>query len=205
MGYMMPLVLICGLYSVMIHRLWNQAPGGRASAESIKNKKRVIKLVLAVVIMFALCWLPIQTILVLRSLKLYSNTPISVAFQIISHILAYSNSCVNPILYAFLSQPFRRGFWAVITCIRPSGPHGLHQNGQEMAIRQNKGGVAGANHRLDNKSNKPEEKAKLLNGKGAEIGTQTPRSANQRAEAQEDLKPQTRNEQPSNNNMAEQV
>jgi len=135
---MLPLVLICGLYSVMLHRLWTQRPGGRASAESIKNKKRVIKLVLAVVIMFALSWFPIQIILVLRSLKLYSNTPVSVAFQIISHILAYSNSCVNPILYAFLSEPFRRGFCAVITCIRPSGPH---QNGYEMAAGA--GGVNG--------------------------------------------------------------
>ena len=53
-------------------------------------------------------------------------------FQIISHILAYSNSCVNPILYAFLSEPFRRGFWSIITCIRPSGPHGIQHNGYEL-------------------------------------------------------------------------
>ena len=26
----------------------------------------------------------------------------------------------------------RRGFWAVITCIRPSGPHGVQQNGYEI-------------------------------------------------------------------------
>ena len=40
-----------------------QQPGGRASAESIKNKKRVIKLVLIVVVLFALSWLPIHIIL----------------------------------------------------------------------------------------------------------------------------------------------
>ena len=42
----MPLGLICGLYSVMLHRLWTtQRPGGHASsAEAVKNKKRVIKL-----------------------------------------------------------------------------------------------------------------------------------------------------------------
>ncbi len=68
MGYVLPLLLICGLYSVMLHRLWTQgAPGGgHASAESVKNKKRVIKMVMIVVIIFILCWLPIQTILVLR-------------------------------------------------------------------------------------------------------------------------------------------
>ena len=28
-------------------------------------------------------------------------------FQIGSHVLAYSNSCINPFLYAFLSPPFK--------------------------------------------------------------------------------------------------
>ncbi len=63
-AYVLPLLLIIGLYSVMLHRLWNTAPGGRASAESIKNKKRVIKMVLIVVVIFALSWLPIHVALV---------------------------------------------------------------------------------------------------------------------------------------------
>ena len=38
---------------------------------------------------------------------MYRTTPASISLQVISQILAYSNSCVNPILYAFLSEPFR--------------------------------------------------------------------------------------------------
>ena len=64
---MFPLLLICGMYSVMLRRLWRQAPGGHAaSAESIRNKKRVIRMVLIVIVIFALSWLPIQVVLVLR-------------------------------------------------------------------------------------------------------------------------------------------
>ena len=37
-------------------------------------------------------------------------------FQIGSHVLAYSNSCINPILYAFLSPPFLAGFQKLIPC-----------------------------------------------------------------------------------------
>ena len=65
-GYVFPLILIIGMYSVMLTRLWKQAPGGHASAESIRNKKRVIKMVLTVIVIFILSWLPIQIILVMR-------------------------------------------------------------------------------------------------------------------------------------------
>ena len=38
--------LMCVLYSIMLHRLWKTGPVGRASAESIRNKKRVIKVIM---------------------------------------------------------------------------------------------------------------------------------------------------------------
>ena len=50
----------------MLRRLWRQGPAGQASAESIRNKKRVVKMVLVVIVIFALSWLPIQVVLVLR-------------------------------------------------------------------------------------------------------------------------------------------
>ena len=49
-------------------------------------------------------------ILVLKSLKRYETTHITVTIQIVSHVLAYTNSCVNPVLYAFLSENFRKAF-----------------------------------------------------------------------------------------------
>lgn len=62
---------------------------------------------------FAICWLPIQIILVLKSLDLYHQTTMMVGIQIGSHVLAYSSSCVNPLLYAFLSENFRKAFHKV--------------------------------------------------------------------------------------------
>ena len=72
-GYVFPLLLICGMYSIMLRRLWRQGPAGQASAESIRNKKRVVKMVLVVIVIFALSWLPIQVVLVLRYVIIISG------------------------------------------------------------------------------------------------------------------------------------
>jgi allatostatin A receptor len=68
------------------------------------------------VVAFSICWAPIQIILVLKSLKLYQTTTVTVSIQIISHVLAYLNSCLNPFLYAFLSENFRKAFRKVMWC-----------------------------------------------------------------------------------------
>lgn len=54
------------------------------------------------VVAFSICWAPIQVILVLKSLRLYETTTLTVSIQIISHVLAYLNSCLNPFLYGKL-------------------------------------------------------------------------------------------------------
>jgi 7 transmembrane receptor (rhodopsin family) len=116
-SYVIPLLLICGLYLCMLMRLWRGvAPGGRVSAESRRGKKRVTRMVIIVVVIFAVCWCPIQLVLVLKSLDLFEITPLNVMIQITSHVLAYMNSCVNPILYAFLSDNFRKAFRKVVYC-----------------------------------------------------------------------------------------
>ncbi|XP_022239718.1 allatostatin-A receptor-like [Limulus polyphemus] len=123
-SYVVPLVLIFALYMLMLKRLWfHGAPGGKMSAESQKSKKRVTRMVVVVVLIFAICWFPIQIVLVLKSLRKYELEAGTIALQISSHILAYMNSCVNPILYAFLSENFRKAFRKVISCYtRPNRP-----------------------------------------------------------------------------------
>ncbi|CAL4107392.1 unnamed protein product, partial [Meganyctiphanes norvegica] len=115
--YFIPLIVICVLYMLILFRLWYGVNlGGSRSAESVRGKKRVTRMVVIVVVSFMICWLPIQIVLLLKSFQLYPMTTPNVFIQIASHVLAYTNSCINPILYAFLSDPFRKAFRKVISC-----------------------------------------------------------------------------------------
>ncbi|EEC00437.1 allatostatin receptor, putative [Ixodes scapularis] len=118
-SFVVPLALVFILYVLMLKRLWfGVTPGGRVSAESVRSKRRVTRLVVVVVVVFAVCWCPVQIVLVLKSVNLYGQpmNPPRIVVQIASQILAYTNSCVNPFLYAFLSENFRKSFRKIIFC-----------------------------------------------------------------------------------------
>lgn len=42
--------------------------------------------------------------------KFITCTKFDIILQIFSHVLAYATSCINPLLYAFLSDNFRKAF-----------------------------------------------------------------------------------------------
>ncbi|EEC18662.1 allatostatin receptor, putative [Ixodes scapularis] len=118
-SFLVPLALVFILYVLMLKRLWfGVTPGGRVSAESVRSKRRVTRLVVVVVVVFAVCWCPVQVVLVLKSVDLYGQpmNPLRIVIQIASQVLAYTNSCVNPFLYAFLSENFRKNFRKIIFC-----------------------------------------------------------------------------------------
>ncbi|XP_067135390.1 QRFP-like peptide receptor [Centruroides vittatus] len=74
--------------------------------------KQVIKMLVAVVLLFILCWAPILITNVLTAfgivdeLNLGYLKPLRTAF----HLMSYFNSCVNPCVYGFMSQNFRNSF-----------------------------------------------------------------------------------------------
>uniref|UniRef100_A0A1I7SYG0 G_PROTEIN_RECEP_F1_2 domain-containing protein n=1 Tax=Caenorhabditis tropicalis TaxID=1561998 RepID=A0A1I7SYG0_9PELO len=133
-GYVLPLGISVVLYGLMLRKLWDmprpgnsQAGGGRHLAnrdsgssirrrpEATAAKRKVTRLVLCVLITWALCWLPLNVCFFMSGLAypeplVISHGVIMVIVQIASQVLAYTNSCLNPILYALMSQSFREGF-----------------------------------------------------------------------------------------------
>ncbi|KAK3793034.1 hypothetical protein RRG08_054970 [Elysia crispata] len=117
-GYIIPLGVTLLMYGLMLKRLlYGVVPGGASqSAESVRAKKRVTRMVIIVEVIFAICWMPIQIILFMQAFDSYPKTEETLAIMFASNCLAYMNSCVNPILYAFLSENFRRSFRRFLCC-----------------------------------------------------------------------------------------
>ncbi|XP_064626043.1 allatostatin-A receptor-like [Lineus longissimus] len=120
-GYLIPLSIIVILYGLTVkHLLYNVSACVSQSEESMRCRRRASKMVAVIVIVFALSWLPLQINFLYTSFKPKPSTKDSVIFLLVSQILCYSNSCMNPILYSFLSENFRREFHQVL-CWRNKG------------------------------------------------------------------------------------
>lgn len=83
-------------------------------------RTKVSRLVAAVVLLFAACWGPIQLFLVLQALgpsgAWHPRSYAAYALKIWAHCMSYSNSALNPLLYAFLGSHFRQAFCRVCPC-----------------------------------------------------------------------------------------
>ncbi|KAF8792107.1 putative G-protein coupled receptor 83 like protein [Argiope bruennichi] len=85
---------------------------------------QTIKMLVVVVILFALCWFPLNTFNLLREFipKAFmqkSVTHSTVFF--ICHWLAMSSVCYNPFIYCWLNDHFRSGALSCLLCIKNAG------------------------------------------------------------------------------------
>ncbi|XP_075163166.1 leucokinin receptor [Haematobia irritans] len=113
--YLVPFCVISFVYIQMAVRLWGtRAPGNAQDSRDItllKNKKKVIKMLIIVVIVFGVCWLPLQLYNIL-----YVTIPEINEYQFIGIVwfscdwLAMSNSCYNPFIYGIYNEKFKREF-----------------------------------------------------------------------------------------------
>ena len=115
-AYLIPLVIICVLAGGIVRRLLMK---NETDHEHIKmrRKKDATKTTIFVVLLFAISWLPINIILMINYFgKEEWFTKVFVVFQVLANCLSYGNSCINPILYNFLSKDFRRHFHRTLFC-----------------------------------------------------------------------------------------
>ncbi|KAH7971164.1 hypothetical protein HPB49_019708 [Dermacentor silvarum] len=101
----------------------NGDPSGlKPSRADEDTVRQVIKMLILVVCLFVLCWAPILILNVLTAfggvatLNYSYLKPLRTCF----HLLSYLNSCVNPLVYGFMSRSFRGSFReALFGCVHP--------------------------------------------------------------------------------------
>jgi hypothetical protein len=91
---------------------------GRSGQKPSCRKRQVTRLLVLVVVVFAILWLPIHVHLLLAFFyHLPERSRVYLALSVLWHFLAYFNSCVNPIIYNHTSKDFRDAFRSVVGCI----------------------------------------------------------------------------------------
>lgn len=126
-----PVIIMSYSYAHICRRLWlvmnnrqSEFPLSNAQPTiyidaSAKKMSQVIRMLIVVVVIFILCWAPILFMNVLTAFKVmpllnYGNLK---AVKTAFHLFSYANSCVNPIIYGFMSTNFRASFkMAFVKC-----------------------------------------------------------------------------------------
>ncbi|XP_062969445.1 CX3C chemokine receptor 1 [Cynocephalus volans] len=105
LGFLLPLLIMSYCYFRIVQTLF-----------SCKNHKKAkaIKLIFLVVIVFFLFWTPYNIMIFLETLKLYDFFPscnmrrdLKLVLQV-TETVAFSHCCLNPLIYAFAGEKFRR-------------------------------------------------------------------------------------------------
>ncbi|XP_066517522.1 G-protein coupled receptor 83 [Hoplias malabaricus] len=106
--FVLPLAIISVAYVVVAKKLWlRNAIGDVTLAQSTAHRRRkrmTMKMLMAVVLVFAVCWFPLNCYVVLLSSKIIqANNALYFCF----HWLAMSSTCYNPFIYCWLNHSFR--------------------------------------------------------------------------------------------------
>lgn len=119
-GFFLPLAVICLCYLFIIIKV--KSSGMRVgSAKRKRSERKVTRMVSIVVAVFVLCWLPFyifNVTSVTGSIRPTSAVKSTFDFVV---VLGYANSCANPILYAFLSDNFKKSFQNVLCLKKVAG------------------------------------------------------------------------------------
>ncbi|XP_051722378.1 C-C chemokine receptor type 5 isoform X2 [Ctenopharyngodon idella] len=110
-GLIIPLIVIGFCYSMILKRLLTVR----------SSRRQAMRLVIVVMVVFFCCWAPYNLTAFVKALELKGYIPVScdsskainLSLQI-TEVLAYSHSCLNPILYVFVGEKFRRHLFRLL-------------------------------------------------------------------------------------------
>ncbi|KAK6187139.1 hypothetical protein SNE40_005227 [Patella caerulea] len=120
--FIIPFVFMTVTYSVICYTLWSKRPIGSSFGQSedvqTRYKKKAVKMLILVVLLFVGCWSPLIIFeVVAKETELLASDK-SLTSKYYLQWLALSSACVNPIIFAFMNEKFRKNFNKILCCRR---------------------------------------------------------------------------------------
>jgi allatostatin receptor len=125
-AYILPLAIIAVLSVGILQHLHKQKSNmlDKQKRKSNSRNKQASRILVLVVVIFAIFWLPVHIHLLVAYFGEMSDSRVYQAISVMWNCLAYFNSCVNPIIYNYASQEFRDAFSEAMCCDLPAGAAG---------------------------------------------------------------------------------
>ncbi|XP_071795062.1 G-protein coupled receptor 54-like [Asterias amurensis] len=147
--FLLPLTIIAVCYSLILSHLWSLSRVGRcreptstagydplsqqsrsgalppaqSSARTASKTWKTTRIVLCVVMLFAVCWAPLQAFNVWNAIdpEHHSSSVHVNNLRVFCLCLAYANSCINPIVYALAGTSYRHHLHQMVSGSNKSG------------------------------------------------------------------------------------
>lgn len=128
-GFFLPLVVMAVCYGWTVVVLFHTRS---------QQKQKAMRVILAVVLAFILCWLPYNITVLLDTLRRGGSIEVETCESVytmewmleVTQLLAFTHCAVNPVLYAFIGEKFRNQLLFILH------KHGLISKRIQMAFRK---------------------------------------------------------------------
>ena len=115
----LPITIMFYFYSKLVYKLWFRPTSTSTMAQQNKLRycKKSARLVVTVSVIYSICWIPNLVVYVFSS---FSKQPLYSAVHTTSIVLVTLNSAINPVLYSWQSDRFRKHIQALLpfSCTR---------------------------------------------------------------------------------------
>ncbi|XP_071150867.1 orexin receptor type 2-like isoform X1 [Mytilus edulis] len=134
--FLIPFLIMTYTYIRIALCLWRSSTSGsvvldsRSEAATIQSRarRRTARMLIVVVIVFFICYIPVYLSNIFRyaGLTNTTNQDVLALTTLTSHLLCYFNSAINPVIYNFMSEKFKKEFRVACKFCGLGPTHGRH-------------------------------------------------------------------------------